>query len=37
MLGALARADALVDVPAGTTHVPAGEPVTVVDLREGDA
>ncbi len=37
LLGALARADALVDVPAATTHVAAGETVTVLDLREGDA
>lgn len=37
LLGSLARADALVDVPADVTHVAAGETVTVVDLREGDA
>ncbi|QCB93741.1 gephyrin-like molybdotransferase Glp [Cellulomonas shaoxiangyii] len=37
LLGALARADALVDVPAEATHVGAGETVTVVDLREADA
>lgn len=37
LLGALARADALVDVPAEATHVAAGETVTVLDLREGDA
>ncbi|WP_230684718.1 gephyrin-like molybdotransferase Glp [Cellulomonas sp. JZ18] len=37
LLGALARADALLDVPADATRVAAGETVTVVDLREGDA
>lgn len=37
LLGALARADALVDVPEDVTHVAAGTPVTVIDLREHDA
>jgi len=37
LLGALARADALVDVPEDVTHVAAGDPVTVIDLREHDA
>lgn len=37
LLGALARADALVDVPEDVTHVAAGSPVTVIDLREHDA
>ncbi|WP_129338311.1 gephyrin-like molybdotransferase Glp [Cellulomonas endophytica] len=35
LLGALARADALVVVPEDVTHVPAGTEVTVVDLTEG--
>jgi len=37
LLGALAHADALVDVPEDVTHVAAGAPVTVIDLREHDA
>lgn len=34
LLGALARADALVDVPEDVTDLAAGAPVTVIDLRE---
>ncbi|ADG74653.1 molybdenum cofactor synthesis domain protein [Cellulomonas flavigena DSM 20109] len=34
LLGALARAVALVDVPEDVTHVAAGSPVAVIDLRE---
>lgn len=37
LLGALARADALVDVPQDVTDLAAGAPVTVIDLRENDA
>ncbi|WP_046528298.1 molybdopterin molybdotransferase MoeA [Cellulomonas sp. FA1] len=37
LLGALARADALIDVPEDVTHVAAGDAVTVIDLREHDA
>jgi len=37
LLGALARADALVDVAEDVTHLTAGSPVTVIDLREHDA
>ena len=37
LLGALARSDALVDVPQDVTHLAAGDPVTVIDLREHDA
>ncbi|GIG39751.1 molybdopterin molybdotransferase MoeA [Cellulomonas phragmiteti] len=37
LLGALARADALVDVPEDVTHLAAGAPVAVIDLREHDA
>jgi len=37
LLGALARADALIDVPQDVTHVAAGDPVAVIDLREHDA
>ncbi|MBO3087282.1 molybdopterin molybdotransferase MoeA [Cellulomonas dongxiuzhuiae] len=37
LLGALARADALVDVPEDVTDLAAGSPVAVIDLREHDA
>ncbi|MBO0922715.1 molybdopterin molybdotransferase MoeA [Cellulomonas sp. zg-ZUI222] len=37
LLGALAGADALVDVPEDVAHLAAGDPVTVIDLRERDA
>ena len=37
LLGALARADALADVPEDVTHLAAGTPVTVIDLKERDA
>ena len=37
LLGALAGADALVDVPEDVAHLAAGDPVTVIDLREHDA
>ncbi|UZN05093.1 gephyrin-like molybdotransferase Glp [Cellulomonas sp. S1-8] len=37
LLGALARADALVDVREDVTHLAAGAPVAVIDLREHDA
>ena len=37
LLGALARADALVDVPEDVTHLAAGTPVAVIDLKERDA
>lgn len=37
LLGALATADALIDLPEPVTHVPPGQTVTVIDLREHDA